>query len=61
MLKQTLVVTFAASLAAATLSTSAATATSAPDSSTAGQPARGQAALAGARHLSYRDWASPRA
>jgi hypothetical protein len=61
-LKQTLVVTFAASLAAATLSASAATATSAPDSATAAHPARAQAAgLAGARHISYRDWATPRA
>jgi Peptidase_C39 like family len=61
-LKQTLVVTFAASLAAATLSTSAATATSAPDSSTVAPPVRAQAAgLAGARHVSYRDWATPRA
>ncbi len=66
--KQTLVVTFAASLAAAALSTGAATATSEPDSAAAARPAVAQAAtglaaagLAGARHISYRDWSTPRA
>jgi hypothetical protein len=53
-LKQTIVVMFTASFAAATLSTSAAIATRAPDSPASGQPAR-------ARHISYRDWATPRA